>query len=409
MQRVNLFCSIAFTISVHVAMAASTGDIAGNIGGTAFAVTSDGNRSVIAGATVLLLTPSSSLSTTTDSQGSFSFKGVEPSTYQIEATAPGMAGSSEVTVVDGTTIQVPVELHPEVIRQSVTVSGTEDAPQDSTGQAVIRNSTVVNAPNRYEQFENLLPLVPGVVRGPDGLINMKGARSSQAGSLVNGAGVTDPATGNPAINLPIDVVESISVISNPYDPEYGRLAGAVSEVATKTGNFDDFHWSVQNPFVRPRKRSGDFIGIESATPRLIATGPFVKHRIAFTESFEYRFVRIPVESLPQPSARHEKWKAVTSFSQVDVNLTQRQSLTASFALYPQKYNYSWFELRSRPRRPLRTCISAVTWRRCSIVTRSVATRCSSRSSATSDFDADTTANSVAPYELPGRNDGGRLF
>ena len=92
----------------------------------------------------------------------------------------------------------------------------------------------------------MLPLVPGVVRGPDGLINMKGARSSQAGYLVNSASATDPVTGNAAINLPIDVVESVKVIADPYDPEYGRLTGAVASVETVTGNFNAFHISAQN-------------------------------------------------------------------------------------------------------------------------------------------------------------------
>ena len=100
----------------------------------------------------------------------------------------------------------------------------------------------------------MLPLIPGVVRGPDGLINMKGARTSQGGSLVNNANVTDPVTGNATMDLPIDVVESVKVIANPYDPEYGRLSGAVSSVETVTGNFNTFHLSVQN-LSRPAAKS----------------------------------------------------------------------------------------------------------------------------------------------------------
>jgi hypothetical protein len=34
-----------------------------------------------------------------------------------------------------------------------------------------------------------------------------------------------------------------------------------------------------------------------------------------------------------------KLEGFNSFSQLDVNLTERQSLTASVALYPQKLNY----------------------------------------------------------------------
>jgi hypothetical protein len=36
------------------------------------------------------------------------------------------------------------------------------------------------------------------------------------------------------MDLPMDVVESATVIANPYDPEYGRLAGAVSKVDTSS-------------------------------------------------------------------------------------------------------------------------------------------------------------------------------
>ena len=134
--------------------------------------------------------------------------------------------------------------------------------------ATITQSTLESAPNRNENVESLLPLVPGVVRGPDGRINMKGARSTQGGWLVNSANVTDPATGAEAMNLPIDVVSSVQVISNPYDPEYGKFTGAVSSVETKAGNLNNYHFSIQNLFPRARVRDGDVVGLESVTPRL---------------------------------------------------------------------------------------------------------------------------------------------
>ena len=43
-------------------------------------------------------------------------------------------------------------------------------------------------------------------------------RALHAGRMAaNSANVTDPATGAEAMNLPIDVVSSVQVISNPYD------------------------------------------------------------------------------------------------------------------------------------------------------------------------------------------------
>jgi hypothetical protein len=296
----------------------------GDVRGTVFIIDSNRRQSGMAGVKVRLKNSSLSRQTVTDERGNYSFTAVPAGTYQIEVNAPGLGASTAATVASGRALDVPIQLKIETVKESVTVQGKDESAisLDSSRPTVINRSAVLNAPNKYDRFDSLLPLVPGVVRGPDGLINMKGARSSQGGALVNSANVAGPATGNPAMNLPIDVVESVKVIANPYDPEYGRLTGAVSSVETVTGNFNAFHLSVQNLFPRPRKRSGDFVGIEATTPRLTVTGPLVKDKIAFTQSFEYRFLRIPISSLPELQ-RDMKLEGFNSFSQLDVNLTQR--------------------------------------------------------------------------------------
>jgi hypothetical protein len=177
-----------------------------------------------------------------------------------------------------------------------------------------------------------------VVRGPDGRINLKGARNTQSGALVNSANVTDPATGGSAISLPIDVVSSVQVISNPYDPQYGNLTGAVSTAETKTGNYDERHFSIQNVLPRPRFRDGSLMGIESATPRMTFTGPLIKDRVAITQSFEYRFVRTPVTSLPELE-RDQTLEGFNSYTQFDFNINAKQTATVSVAIYPQRLEY----------------------------------------------------------------------
>ncbi len=312
---------------------------AGNIQGVIFTADHDGIRAVVTGAKVNLSGPQFSGGATSDESGRYCFRGVPPGKYHLEVTAPELSGSATAQLFDGD-LDIPIELKPETVKQSVTVTSSAalvDATEPSD-QSVVEKALVANAPNRDERIDGLLPLVPGVVRGPDGLVNMKGARASQSGYLVNSASAIDPVMGNVAVNLPIDVVESVKVISNPYDPEYGRLTGAVASVETVTGNFNKFRLSVQNLMPRPRKRDGDFAGIESSTPRITLTGPLIKNKIAFTQSFEYRFVRTPVDSLP-PRQRDMKVESFNSYTQVDVNLTQRQTMTASFALFPQKINY----------------------------------------------------------------------
>ena len=310
----------------------------GVIRGAIVLVEPDGSRSMIPGATVVLQGAEAVRQATADGVGSYSFTDLPAGRYQIRASAPGLVGLASAEIQASQSLDVEIPMTIENVKLSVTVNGNV-APAISAEpeqRTEIERSTILNAPTKDDRADTLLPLIPGVVRGPDGLINMKGARSSQAGALVNSASVVDPVTGNPAMSLPIDVVESATVIANPYDPEYGRLTGAVSKTETTTSNFDDFHFSMQNLLPRPRNRDGDFVGIESATPRATITGPIVKDKVAFTESFEYRFVRTPVNSLP-PLERDMKFEGVTSFSQVDVNLTSRQSMTATFNLYPHVF------------------------------------------------------------------------
>jgi hypothetical protein len=323
---------------------------------------------------------------------------VIPGAYQIEAKTSGLTGSNAVTVASGAALDVPVELKVEAVKQSVTVSAKDPAiSKGSSDETVIDRSAVLNAPNKYERFDALLPLIPGVVRGPDGLVNMKGARSSQGGALLNSANVTDPATGNAAMSLPIDVVQSVKVVANPYDPEYGRLSGVVSSVETATSNFNAFHLSVQNLLPRPRKRGGDFMGIEAATPRLTISGPLVKNKVAFTQSFEYRFLRIPVSSLP-PLERDMKLEGFNSFSQLDVNLTERQSMTVSLALYPQKLNYlglnTFNPQPSTPDLHQRGYMASIQHRDTTGPDSLLVSQLSYKR-----FDADVTANSNDPYQL----------
>lgn len=306
--------------------------------GTVFTKDQDGRRSVVPGARVVFL-DAAKTETQSDAQGAYNFDSVPAGKHVIEGSAPGLKATTAIEVRPGIESVVPIELDIAAVTSAVTVTASDPVPiEESAQRNTINQTTVETAPNQSERFENLLPLVPGVVRGPDGRINMKGAQSTQAGWLVNSANVTDPATGGQAINLPIDVVSSVQVISNPYDPEYGKFSGAISSVETRTGNLEKFHVSLQNLIPRARDRDGHIVGIGAFTPRLTFTGPLLKKRIAFTQSFEYRFVRTPVESLP-PLQRDMKLESFDSFSQLDLKINDKQTATLSLAVFPQKLDY----------------------------------------------------------------------
>ncbi|HVN19789.1 MAG TPA: TonB-dependent receptor [Dongiaceae bacterium] len=303
--------------------------------GTVFVRDSAGKQSVVPGATVRL-TGSTSAETRTDQNGEYEIEEVPSGTYTIEAETTGF-DAVEAIRVDANELRLDLELKPLEVRTSVVVTA-DQASKSPAPSETISDKTLREAPNVNERFEGSLPLIPGVVRGPDGHVNLKGTRNTQSGALVNSANVTDPVTGSPAMNLPVDVVASVQVISNPYDPQYGRFTGAVSTVETKTSDYEKFHFSIQNLMPRLRVRDGSIRGIGASTPRATFTGPLLRDKIAITQSFEYRFVETPVNSLP-PFERDSKLESFDSYTQLDFTINSRHTANVSLSFYPQQLDY----------------------------------------------------------------------
>jgi hypothetical protein len=331
--------AIAIGLLAACVSAQSIGQGTGTVNGVVYTVDANAGHAVIPAAKISLDGPTH-IEAESDGAGKFAFNAVPPGVYTIDAQAPGLSANRTIKVTAGSASEIALEMKVQAIVESTTVTASTDQidTKDSLGTSTIGESTVRNMPNLDESFQSLLPLIPGVVRGPNGLINMKGAQASQNGSLLNSADVTDPATGTSALNIPIDVVSSVHVVSTPYDPEYGKFTGAVANVETRSGSFNKFRISAQNLLPRVRRVDGSIMGIAATTPRVTVSGPIMKDRIAFTQSLEYRYERNQVYSLP-PLEAWTRSENVNSYTQIDANITKKQTATASFAIFPQKLDY----------------------------------------------------------------------
>jgi outer membrane receptor for ferrienterochelin and colicin len=309
--------------------------------GTISAMSNNGPGGTLAGANVNLTpagSPEAPRSTVTNDQGEYKFADLPAGGYTLQVSLKGFKQHTQNVIVRGVTIQ-SIGLEVEGVSASVTVvvggdnlKTTDTAPASTFNQNKLATLPLVN-----ERFEDAIPLVPGVVRGPDGMLNLKGARSSQSGMVVNSANVTDPVTGESAINLPIEAVQSVEVVTNPYAAEYGQFTGAVTSVQTRSGS-DKFHADATSFFPRPRRRGGSFVGVEAFTPRVSFSGPLMKDKLKFFQSFEYRYVRTPVENLP-PLSRDTDLESFDSVSQIDWDIDERNHLTGTLSFFPQKQRY----------------------------------------------------------------------
>ena len=311
----------------------------GRIRGVTLAVSGD-RRERLLGA-ILVLTGSAlgdnKLETISDEQGEYSFNHLAAGEYKLTASSRGFKTAEyRVVLAIDATVDLDVSLEVGRFETTVNVSPDEDRinTTDTTVAGEVSANRLHNAPLINEKFQDALPLLPGVIRSADGALNIKGTRPDQGGILVSSLNVADPVTGDAAIDLPLEAVESVQVFSNPFSAEYGRFTGAVTAIETRSGS-NEWRYLLTNVLVRPRFRDSHIYGVQSATPRLAFGGPIKKDKAFLFQSFEYRFVRSEVTSLP-PAQRDSKLESFDSFTRLDFNLNATNRLTVSFSLFPQK-------------------------------------------------------------------------
>ena len=224
--------------------------------------------------------------------------------------------------------------------ETVNVQGTTEdlSEQSSSPGASIKPEEANESPLRPITLTDALPLVPGVVRAPNGQTQIEGAGEMHSALVVDSVDTVDPATGRFGVSVPIDVVDSLHVLSSPYLAQYGRFTAGVVTAETKPGG-NKWHYDLNDPLPEFRIRSGHLRGLKSATPRISFGGPLVQDRASFSEGLEFVDNKIPIRTLPFPF-NETKITSANSFTQADFTLTPRQTLTTSFHVVPQSIRYA---------------------------------------------------------------------
>jgi hypothetical protein len=188
----------------------------GSVSGTVSLPEPDGQPVVVPGVTLSLtcagMEPRREVS---NELGQFRFADVHAGACSIVAELQGFKSAVRVVAVTaGETADVALRLDLEALHEEVSVTGSADAVDGGPIAARVERitaSVMQMAPIASERFQDALPLIPGVVRGPDGLLNISGTRSNQSALMFNNADGTDPVTGEDAIELPIDAVSTVQV------------------------------------------------------------------------------------------------------------------------------------------------------------------------------------------------------
>ncbi len=240
----------------------------------------------------------------TDADGRFAFDGLEPGTYVVVLSLPGFEDRKFESVSVPAAEELKAVLGIATLSETITVRASLPVaiPRESIGEAKLDEQVLVNVPLVSDRFEDALPLLPGVVRGPDGLINMNGTRADQSAVVVNGVAMTDPVTNHTGVRLPLEAIQSLNVHAGIYSAGLGSAAGGVTDIVTKSGQ-DTRDFSIQNFLPRLRVVDGDIRGFDSFTPRVHVAGPIEAGRLWYSEAASFRFVRTSSRPATRPNRR----------------------------------------------------------------------------------------------------------
>jgi hypothetical protein len=248
-------------VVLAVLLLTSVGAEAQTFRGTILGTVADSSGAAVGGATVTVKNVDTGLvrTVTTSDDGSYAAPELPIGNYSVTVEKSGFKSG----VVSGIRVEVSSErradlaLQPGDVAQKIEVHG-EELPQvestENTLGGIIESTVVTNLPVNGRDYQKLIFLVPGVAGSPDqitdspgsfGVFSVNGARGRSNNFLLDGTDMNDGYRNDPAINeagvfgtpatiLPIESIAELRVMSN-FEAEYGRSAGGVINVVTKSG------------------------------------------------------------------------------------------------------------------------------------------------------------------------------
>jgi hypothetical protein len=290
---------------------------------------------------------------TTDDKGWAVASNFPPGSYEISAAKEGFEAKAyrDILLTDAMSPEVKFELKVRGLADKVEINASTSPtalPEQaaSVPAAQLTAGQVTYMPNKMTQVSDALPLIPGVFRTFQGEIKISGSGENRSAFIVNAHDVTDPATGQFGMTVPVDSVQTISVYKTPYLAQYGRFTAGVVSVETKRGG-DKWNFTLNDPFPEFRYLDGHLRGLRSATPRLIFNGPLIKNKLYLSEGTEYTIKKFPVQTLEYPN-KETKTEYINSFTQLDYLISDLHQLTGTFHFAPRKDQYvnlDWFNRR----------------------------------------------------------------
>jgi hypothetical protein len=205
-----------------------------------------------------------------NADGSYFVTGIVPGPYRITADLTGFKKYErpDVLLTIGNTATLDITLGVGGIEESVTVSGQSPIVDMTSKQigANIGTGEIAALPILNKNWLQAVGLAPGIVVASstasfacESLI--VGGGSNRSGNFsIDGGGNNDDYLGSSCgsqVRPSLEAVQEFQVLTNQYDAEFGRTAGAIVNAITKQGT-NRFHGSLFDSYTDTRFTAKDF-------------------------------------------------------------------------------------------------------------------------------------------------------
>jgi len=252
----NRSTTLFFVFLAVVLMASSAAGQTQITTGVIQGVVQDETGAVIPGANATIRNLETNFESTveTNPDGRFVFLQLRPGPYTLRVSKQGFSTiiQENLSLTVGQTIPLTFSMKVSPVAEEITVTATPTVDIVKTeSSSTLSELSVSNTPVLGRKFEDLFTLTPGVsiTQGPDGdEINFVGQRgifnniSVDGGDYNNGFFGEQAGGQRTATDLTMDAVKEFQVIATGGSAEFGRTAGGVVNVITKSGT-NELHGS----------------------------------------------------------------------------------------------------------------------------------------------------------------------
>jgi len=194
-----------------------------------------------------------------NTDGNYEFVNLLPGRYRVEVEKTGFKHLTrdDIPVEVQATVRLDASMQVGEVGQTVEVTGQAPLLQTDTSSlgTIVESRKVQEMPLNGRNVINLITLVPGVVAQGDAMTNPTGQNifsfgNYQVGGAVAGQNATfldgaplNVAQGSLIALIPTqDAMQEFRVQTNSLGPEFGRFAGGVINLVSKSGS-NEFHGS----------------------------------------------------------------------------------------------------------------------------------------------------------------------